>query len=232
MIRVLPLTFAIFAAAPAFADERVFDVSGFSGVSVGSGLTVEIAKGAAFSVVAEGSELALKRLQIEARGETLVIEQSPRGFERFSPLMWALADEAQVRVSLPELAAVTASAGSDVRATGSAAETFSAEASSGAGLSVAGVAAEAVRLSSSSGARLEVVGNCGALGADASSGAALDAGGLTCASASVEASSGADVEIAAVEVRAEASSGADIEVWGASKVEADESSGGDVRVHD
>lgn len=232
MIRVLPLALASLIAAPALAGERVFDFSDFTGVSAGSGLTVEIAEGEGFSVVGEGSHRALDRLDIHKRGDMLVIEQVPRGLDRFSPLMWALADEAQVRVTLPDLQAVNASAGSEVTSSGSAAGGFSAEASSGSSLVVSGVDAGTVRLSSSSGARLTVEGRCGALEADASSGAGLNAGDLVCDTASAEASSGATVEITAAEVRAEASSGADVEVWGASTVEADESSGGDVRVHD
>lgn len=232
MIRALPLTICVLMAAPAVAADRRFDVEGFTKVEVGSGLTAEIAEGDAFGVVAEGAPRALRRLDIHTRGKTLVVEQEARGFERFSPLMWALADEVVVRVTLPDLEAVTASAGSDVSAAGSAAGAFAAEASSGADLEVSGVAADTVRVTASSGASLAIAGTCGDVTARASSGADLDAGELVCETASAEASSGAGIDLTAATVRAEASSGADIEVRGAETVEADESSGGDVHVRD
>ena len=222
---------ALAAASPAWAAERSFELDGFSEVAAGSGLDVEIVQGGEFAVVAEGSPRGLKRLQIDRRGNRLVIEREARGLERFSPLMQALSDEVVVRVTLPELTAVTASAGSDVSAEGSTAGRFTAEASSGADLEIAKVAAETVTLAVSSGADLDASGTCGTLTAEASSGADLDARGLVCDVATATASSGSDISLTAGEVRAEAQSGADVDVWGAEVVEAEESSGGDVSQH-
>lgn len=219
---------AMLTAVPALADERVFDLSGFTEVAAGSGLDVEIIQGDGFSVTAEGSARALKRLEIDKRGDRLVIDQQARGIERFSPLMRAFSDEVEVRVTLPELTAVTASAGSAVTAEGSAAALFAATASSGADLTLSDIAAERVKLTASSGASLEAEGTCGTLDTAASSGADVDARGLACDDASAAASSGANIELTAQTVRAAASSGASVDVWGAESVEAEESSGGDV----
>ena len=221
---------ALVVAAPAMAAEQSYDVSGFTEVAVGSGLDVEIVQGEGFEVVAEGAPRDLKRLEIDRRGDRLVIEQETRGLQRFSPLMMALRDKISVRVTLPELADVQASAGSDVSAEGSAPDAFTAEVSSGADLTVSGIDAEVVTLEASSGAHLEAEGRCGTLDAEASSGADLEARRLACDSATVTASSGADIEITAETARAAAQSGADVEVWGGETVEAEESSGGDVRV--
>ncbi|MCB1330179.1 MAG: DUF2807 domain-containing protein, partial [Maritimibacter sp.] len=198
------------AAAPTLADERVFDLAGFTEVSAGSGLDVEITQGDAFSVTAEGTSRALKRLEIETRGDRLVIEQQSRGIQRFSPLMRALGDEVVVRVTLPELTAVTASAGSDVSVEGSAAAAFTAEASSGADLELDGIDAQDVTLAASSGAALEAQGRCEALEVQASSGADLEGRELSCETAQAKASSGARIELTAVTVAARASSGAEI----------------------
>ncbi len=230
---VLPIALsAAIAAAPGLAAERTFDLGGFTEVAAGSGLDVEIVQGEGFSVTAEGTPRGLKRLEIDRRGDRLVVQQQARGLERFSPLMRALGDEVVVRVTLPELAAVSASAGSVVTARGSASDTFAAEASSGADLVLSGVDADDVTLAASSGSGLEAAGRCGALAAEASSGADLNARGLACDSARARASSGANIEITAVTVEAEAQSGADVDVWGADNVEAAESSGGDVDVHE
>ena len=231
---LIPLTVAaVVAAAPAFADEAAFDVAGFTRVDAGEGLTVEIVAGGDFAVTAEGTARALRRLQVETRGDTLVLGQKARGAERFSPLLWALADNTLVvRVSLPALDAVAASSGSDVTAQGGAAATFAADASSGAALAVTGIDAARVTLAASSGADLSVAGHCGALDVAASSGAGIAAKDLACDSATAEASSGASLALTAGTVVATASSGADISVWGAREVEADHNSGGTVEVHD
>jgi len=221
---------ALVAAAPAAAAERSFELSGFTEVAAGSGLDVEIVQGDRFEVVAEGAPRDLRRLEISKRANRLVIEQEVRGLQRFSPLMMALADKVLVRVTLPELEAVKAAAGSDVSAEGSASGAFEAEVSSGADLTLSGIDADVVTLTASSGADLEAEGRCGQLGVEASSGSNLDARDLACESASARASSGADIEITAETARAEAQSGANVEVWGAESVEAEEHSGGDVRV--
>lgn len=232
---ILPATFSValvaLVAAPVLAAERTFDLAGFTEVAAGAGLEVEIVQGDGFSVAAEGAPRGLDRLEIETRGDLLVIEQRARGLERFSPLMRALNDDVVVRVSLPELVRVTASAGSDVTATGSSGKAFSAEASSGADLVVTGVDAARVALAASSGAGLEVSGQCETLTAGASSGADLDARGLRCDAAEAQGSSGAGIALSAGAVRAEASSGAAVNVWDADTVEAEESSGGSVEMH-
>ena len=228
----LPVSLAVsLAATSVLAADRSFDVEGFTEVAVGSGLDVEITQGDKFEVTAEGTPKALRRLEIDKRGDRLLIERESRGLERFSPLLMAIGDEVKVWVTLPEFAAVEAAAGSDVEARGSASDAFVAVASSGADLTLTGIDAEVVTLEASSGAGLEAEGRCDALGAEAGSGANLDARGLTCARASVRASSGADIDVTAEDVRAVASSGADVDVWGAKTVEADESSGGDVSLH-
>lgn len=225
---ILPLTLAAtLAAGPLLADEARYALDGFTEVAAGAGLEVEIVQGDG-SVVAEGSSRGLKRLEIDTRGTRLVIGRKARGLDRFSPLMRALSDDVVVYVTLPELVAVAASAGSEVSATGSSDGGFSAQASSGADLTLAGIDAEVVTLTASSGAALEAEGRCGALGVQASSGADLDAGDLGCDSARAQASSGGRIALTATQVRAEASSGADVDVWGAESLEAEESSGGDV----
>lgn len=228
----LALSVAALAAAPALAAERQFDVTGFSEVVVSDGLTVEIAEGAGFSVIGEGAPRDLRRLEVHRRGDALVIGQEARGLDRFSPLMWALADEVVVRVALPELRGVDARVGSDVTVAGSAPGAFSAEVSTGADLEMAGVEARTVSLSASSGGSLDVAGTCEGLIIVAGSGADVEARALACDSATARASAGARIEITAGAVRAEVQSGADVEVWGAQTVEADERSGGDVRVHE
>lgn len=104
--------------------------------------------------------------------------------------------------------------------------------SAGADLEIAEIAVEVATLSVTSAGSLDASGTCSVVTLAAGSGAELTVRGLRCDNAAAQASAGADFEITAGEVRAVTQSGADVEVWGAMKVEADERSGGGVRVHD
>ncbi len=220
------------STSPVWADEQSFDLSGFDQVDVSAGVEVEISGGDAFSVTATGSGRALERLDIELDGDVLRVSQRARGLARFSPILSWTSGNAHVSVVLPQLTSVAASSGSDVTVTSTYSPAFSATSSSGASLDLFGLEGGNVTLDTSSGAGIEAGGTCAHLEVKASSGADIDARDLSCNSAEATASSGADIEITAVKVVANASSGAQVEVFGASEIDANESSGGEVEVGD
>lgn len=222
---------ACLAALPAAADERHFDLDGFARVEVTSGLSAVITGGGDYEVRAESSDQrTLRRLDIRTVGDRLYVGRQ----REWSGLAWFRArKEATIYVTLPMLAGVEASAGSDVYATGKIADAFRGDASSGADLTLDAVDAGKVWLSASSGADLRAAGSCATLEADASSGATLRTQDMICADVRAEASSGADVRVhATVRIHGEASSGGDVWVSGnPTAVEIDESSGGSVNLN-
>ncbi len=201
MTRLLLISAAALAIAPmAHAETR--DLAGFDGVSASGKLQVEVRLGAAFSVQLDGPRA--HEVTAVMRGSTLELE-TPRNWFGFSNNR-----DTQVRITMPAVRALSASAGAEL-------EAFD-------------VRSETIALDASSGAELTVSGTCDTVNADASSGADLDAGELVCANANVDSSSGADARVyASASANADASSGSDIFLLGGARsVSSESSSGADV----
>lgn len=215
---------------PAFAEEREFDLSDFDAISVSSGLSAEIEIGDDFSVSAEsGSSRALNKLDIKVKGRTLYIERDS-SWTDWS--IFAARRDATVKVSLPDLKRIDASAGSDVFVSGDYGDGLEASADGGADLELDDVTGGTFRLDASSGSTLRAEGECSVLEVSSSSGASIRADDLECDTVEARASSGADIRVYASEaVRAVASSGADVRVKGEpAEIDKKESSGGDVHL--
>lgn len=201
---IAPLALLLLAAAPASAETRA--LSGFNSVAASGGIQVEVSQGAAFAVTVEGRDAG--QVLTDVRGRWLRI--SRRGWFNFGR-----GPDALVRVTLPQLEALSASSGVDMRAQAIEARQFNLTASQGAQVSAAGVRVGALTLVASQGAMLDIAGACTSLGVRASMGAVIDAGGLDCASADVSASMGGVVEIHATDtVSATASMGGTVDVSG------------------
>ena len=204
---ILATAFAISSAAggAALAETRTYDFEGFDAVSVAAGVNADITVGDDFSVVAEGSEKALERLEIRFRDRQLKIGRRTKGMN------WKRdSDQVTVRISMPSLIALSGSSGAEVDAQGVDANGFSVDGSSGAELSVSGV--------------------CEGLVADVSSGARIRAEDLQCKTANADASSGGSMKIFANDsLIGDASSGGRISVSGSpQRVVQGTSSGGSI----
>jgi len=197
---------AALACGAAQADEKTYDLAGFTGVSVSAGITAEIAVGGDYSVRAESSEEGLEKLDIRVKGDALEIRRKNMSFN------FGRSAKVTVYVSMPELKELEASSGSDAIA--------------------GGVSGDAFALDASSGASAEVKGECGALSLDISSGAHVEAAEFKCKSATIDASSGASATVFVTDaVNADASSGGSVKILGEPKsVQTDSSSGGSVKV--
>ena len=200
MIRPLLVAASTLAITPlAHAETRA--LSGFDAVSASGKLQVEISQGAAHSVRLDGP-----------RASEVISRVRDGRLELETPRTWFGLSNSRthVRITMPSVRALSASAGAEMEARD--------------------MRADALALDSSSGAELTVTGTCGALSADASSGADLDARGLRCSTANVDSSSGADAYVQATELaNVDASSGSDIYLTGGARIGGmDVSSGADV----
>lgn len=197
---VVPALCAVLMAAPASA--QTLPLSGFDAVDASGRLFVEIAQSPQFSVAMEGPHT--DRVIARVVGNRLELSTRQNWFAGWSGV------DANVRVTLPTVTGIEASAGVDVRA--------------------AGISADALSLEASSGADLRVDGTCRTLVADASSGADLSARNLICDAVTASASSGSDAVVhARVSADVDVSSGADLTVEGEGRLgQIDISSGGDL----
>ena len=216
---------------PSNAEQRSYDLGGFNGVAISSGLAAEVEIGPQFTVTAEASSRrTLNRLDIRVRGDTLIVK---RGGIWLDFSLFSGRPAATIRITLPDLKLIRAHVGSDVYVFGTYGNSLSAEVSSGADLDLDNVSGKNLHFEASSGADLRAERECGLLHATASSGSNIRADALVCKEIEAHSSSGSDISAHATEAAtARASSGGHVRISGnPSIVEKSESSGGDVHLN-
>jgi len=221
---------ALLSAAPVLAETRVVDLRGFTAIDISSGIDAVVSIGPTQAVEAEAADpRLLDDLELKVEGSTLKAYYDWSLLDIFS---FGRDRQIKLRITVPALHAIAASAGSDVEAKGIVGEGLEFNASSGADISVTGVVAKSIDLEASSGARIEVSGTCDSARANASSGSDLDASELVCSTVDANASSGSDLEVHATSsVTINASSGSDVTVTGKpGSVKQESSSGADIRI--
>lgn len=200
---ITALAMTALIAAPAFADSRTYNLSGFDKVEVAAGIDVTLSQGP-FSVAADERNGDFSKLVLEVRGDTLRVSRNS------NLLSWSGPDYS-VAVSAPTYVDLNVS--------------------SGASLEGRNLSLKDLRVSVSSGADVELSGACAGLRVNVSSGADFDGEGLKCETASVDASSGGDADaFATLSANGEASSGGSVTFHGRpANITQDTSSGGSVR---
>jgi hypothetical protein len=216
----------ICAPSLASAQQREMrPLSGFDAIEVGGGIDLSVRQGASFSVEVETDD-ELADIVTEVRGTTLTIGRR-RSFDFFD---WG-GDNGHVSVTLPTLASLAASGGSDVTTEGTfTSDSFKVSASGGSEVEI-DVQAGTLRAETSGGSDLTLRGSARSVRMSSSGGSDLDAGGLTADEADVDSSGGSDLTIAVRErIVGEASGGSDIFYTGEPRtIDVDTSGGADVR---
>lgn len=202
---MLALTAAI-AAPSALAETAAYSFRDFDAVHAAAGVNVVLRQGP-FSITAEGSDKALKRLSVTLEGDTLEITHKSNAGWSFGGFKGAV-----VTVSAPSFASLRAGSGSDV---------------TGRDLQLTDLEAR-----TSGGADLTLSGQCRSLNIEASGGSDFDGDSLRCETVTVTTSGGADADVFATgKVSARASGGSDIRVLGSpAAVEKDTSGGADIKI--
>jgi hypothetical protein len=222
--------------ATAEAQERDFDLSGFDGIDIATGIDANVSQADQFSVrarSASGAALDNLRLNVEDGVLTARFETSFLDFILGGGLVGMLFNSGNavtLDITLPILSTASASSRANIEVRNLAGATLELDASSGSGVSLDGITLESLTISASSGSDVEASGQAGHIRLDASSGSDIDAEGLSATTAELSASSGSDIAATVTRsVRAEASSGADIDISGnPADRDTDASSGGDI----
>ncbi|MFL9843722.1 head GIN domain-containing protein [Flavobacterium rhizosphaerae] len=194
--------------------------NGFTKVSAGSGLEVEIIHGSKHTITVEADENLMAHIFTEVSGDELEIK---------TDVNIGNAAEKKVTVTLPEIEAIEASSGVQVKTKKLKSDNLELSTSSGSHMET-DIEANTAKCESSSGSYLKVNGTVEKLETHSSSGSTLDAGGLNAKNAKSEASSGSTTTVnATVELDAQASSGSSIHyVNTPSKLNTKASSGGSI----
>jgi len=195
--------------SPAFAETKTYDVAAFTAVKASTGVRVNVTVGEEQSIVAEGPDEEMDRLDIRSEGGKLTIRRTKKKGWGWN---WGDSGNFEVTISTPELNSI--------------------DISSGVSLDARGIDSARMVLDASSGASMDVSGKCGRLSADASSGSNIDADDLICQEVTADVSSGASIDVHATEkFTGDASSGGSITARGnPAETDSNESSGGSVRV--
>jgi hypothetical protein len=224
----------------AYAQEKSFDLSGFTGIDIATGIEARVTLSEDFSIRAQSrSADALDKLELSVRDGILMarIESNFLDFILSGGLVGMLlsgGNAVSLDITLPALDSAVASSGADVELTTIAADSLALEASSGANIELIDARLRMLTASASSGSDIAISGRAEEIELDASSGADIDAEDLDALAGRLEASSGADINARlSKRVRARASSGGDIEIEGnPQQRDVDTSSGGDVHFED
>ena len=222
------------------AQEKTFDLSGFTGVDIATGLDANVSLADSFSIRAHSrSADALDNLDLRVENGVLVarIESNFLDFILSGGLVGMLFNSGNavtLDITLPALNAASASSGADITLNDIAADTLKLDASSGADITLENARLRQLDANASSGSDISVSGTAETINLDASSGSDISADALEAKSGDLQASSGANISARLSErVRAAASSGGDIEVEGnPQQRDVDTSSGGDVSFDD
>lgn len=236
----LAATALAIATAPVLAENRNFDLPGFHGIDIATGLNAVVTVGGEQSVSVETQRSELfDKLELDVENGTLRARFEANFFDFIMSggLLGLLVNgrpDITVHITAPMLDRINASSGADVSASGTSGDVLKANASSGADIDLNDVAVGSFSASVSSGASLAAAGSCGTLDADVSSGGSLDLADLVCKSVIANASSGGDMDVHALEsVRANASSGGDISISGnPAQTDFNSTSGGDIDLDD
>jgi hypothetical protein len=222
---VILLSFAVTSLAASAQQREARSLTRFDAIEVGGGIDLDVRQAQDFSVEVE-AEGDPAEIITELRDHTLVIRRkSSRSFFFWSD------DDARVYVTLPTLASLTASGGSDVRTEGNfASDNLKLVASGGSDLAIA-VAAGSLEATASGGSDLRLSGSARSARMRSSGGSDLNASQLTADEVDVDSSGGSDVMIAVRNsIVGSASGGSDVIYSGEPRtVDVDASGGSDVR---
>jgi hypothetical protein len=224
---LIGLNAAVFAGEKEKSENR--NVRNFDAVKVSAGIDLYISMGNNESVRVVADDDVIDDVKTEVRSGTLHVYMKNRNWldNIFS---WGNSTSRKVYVTAREMNSIEASSGSDVKSENTLkGDMLKVSASSGSDVNLDVVYKE-VRLSSSSGSDARLSGKAKFFTASSSSGSDINAHDLEAQVCRVSVSSGADATVTATdELEANASSGGDVRYYGnPERVDIDESSGGDV----
>lgn len=214
---------------PAYAEtSEVRELAAFDAIEVSGAVELVLRQGSEHRVAVSSDGADLANLVTEVVRGTLRIHQKPQerrlfGFGGF--------DDYVVEVTLPELVALDASGGTDVRVDGPiSGERLAVDASGAADVTLT-VDVVDLEVNTSGGSDLTLTGSATRLEVHSSGGSDLAAGRLAAASANVRSSGGSDVTLQVTEsLVARASGGSDVVYRGdPAQVDAHTSGGADIK---
>ena len=138
---------------------RSFAASGFHAVRLAGSDTVNVRRGASFSVTARGPQGVLDRLDIHTEGDALVVGHKREGWH----MGWTSGRSAVVTVTLPVLTGAAVAGSGDMTIDHAQGDQVGVSVSGSGGLSIAEVHAEATKVAIAGSGDVSLHGTTGAL---------------------------------------------------------------------
>lgn len=203
---ILPALVWLCIGSVAAETRDVRDLSGFDSIAVGGGIDVTIRQGAEFAVVVVLDQDAAADVVTKVNGNVLEI-----GRNRARTGFFSWSGSARVNVTLPRLAAVTASGGADVDSDGTiSGHALSITSSGGADIDLA-LDIDELEVEISGGVDADLSGKARMARMRSSGGSDLNAKGLEIDAADLRSSGGSDMSVTVRNsIVARASGGSDI----------------------
>ncbi|GAB3717461.1 head GIN domain-containing protein [Spirosoma flavus] len=234
-MKAILFTLFLFTAGinPTIDDDWKKDrsVSGFSGISVSSGIDLYLTQGSSEKLTFDVKGVDEDRVKSEVKNGVLKLYIEKKGFGNWN---FGRNNYVKAYVTFKQLTDLQASGGADVFSQGRLSfNDLNVEASGGADVKL-DLKADKLNVEASGGADATIQGTARHLNANGSGGADLDARKLTVEICNANSSGGSDVYVnASKELTMKASGGADIYYSGSAKVLAkSESGGGDISRRD
>lgn len=227
LITFIGINAAVFAGEKERSEDR--NVRNFDAVKVSAGIDLYISMGDNESVRVVADDDVIDDVKTEVRGGTLHVYMKSNN-SWFNIFNWGNTASRKVYVTAREMKSIEASSGSDVKSENTLrGDMLKVSASSGSDVNLDVVYKE-ISLSSSSGSDARLSGKAKYFRASSSSGSDINARDLETQICRVNVGSGADATVtASEELEANASSGGDVRYYGnPERIDIDESSGGDV----
>lgn len=226
MKAILASTLLLVASLNTSSDDWKKDrsVSGFTGLSVSSGIDVYLSQGGSERLTLEGHNVDEDRVISEVKNGTLRLYIDRKGFSGWS---FGRNNYVKAYLTFKQLSNLQASGGADVFGQGRLSfNDLNLEASGGSDVKL-DLRADDLNVSASGGADAVIQGSARTLNANGSGGADLDARKLAVEVCNANSSGGSDVYVnASKELTMKASGGSDIYYYGSAKVLAKSESGG------
>ena len=223
-VAVLAAVSLVSVAAPARTQDR--DVGDFSAVHVASGIHATVDVGPRRPVRIDADDDILPLVDVRIEGDELHVGFKPNTH-------WTGDRRVNVSIQTPQLRAIAASGGSEIRATLTRGNDAEVDASGGSVIKVRGVDAARLHVQASGGSVLEVAGTADALDLQLSGGSQLHGRDLTLKDVNVQASGGSEAQVRAEgRVRGNLSGGSRVHVRGRASSRVSTSGGSEVSFDD
>lgn len=187
MLRPFAITaIAIVLSAPAFADTKTYNLSGFTKIDADAAFEIEFTQSPTFSVVVDSEPNNLDKIIVEKSGDTLVIRRPPN-----TSIRGRVHDV--VRISAPDLEALKLEAAIKFSADTLDVDKLDVDIEAASSVTIGRLKADTIDVRMEAASKLKLAGECGRLIVNIGAASSVAASDLRCREATIDAGEASSV---------------------------------------